>query len=56
VIIELKYYGHDDRLEQRVIEIVERLGMEDEIVTKGVLVSMRKAIFRVPIRFPRRPG
>lgn len=36
VIIELKYYGHDERLEQRVIEIVERLGMEDEIVTMSL--------------------
>jgi len=31
VIIELKYYGHADRLESRVAEIVERAGMQDRI-------------------------
>ncbi|TWT99532.1 Glycerophosphoryl diester phosphodiesterase [Botrimarina colliarenosi] len=30
VVVELKYYGHDVRLEQRVIEIVEREGMADQ--------------------------
>ncbi len=32
VNIELKYYGHDDRLAERVIEIVERAGMVDSVV------------------------
>jgi glycerophosphoryl diester phosphodiesterase len=27
VVIELKYYGHDEQLEQRVIDIVEQAGM-----------------------------
>jgi glycerophosphoryl diester phosphodiesterase len=31
VVIELKYYGHDQQLEQRVVDIVEQLGMTDEI-------------------------
>jgi glycerophosphoryl diester phosphodiesterase len=31
VVIELKYYGHDQQLEQRVIDIVEQLSMTDEI-------------------------
>jgi glycerophosphoryl diester phosphodiesterase len=31
VIIELKYYGHDRQLEQRIIEIVEKAGMVDDI-------------------------
>lgn len=31
VLIELKYYGHDQQLEQRVVEIVERLDMVDEV-------------------------
>jgi glycerophosphoryl diester phosphodiesterase len=31
VVIELKYYGHDQQLEQRVVNIVERLGMTDEV-------------------------
>lgn len=32
VIIELKYYGHDIRLEERVIEIVERADMADDVM------------------------
>jgi glycerophosphoryl diester phosphodiesterase len=31
VIIELKYYGHDQRLEERVAAVVERTGMEGDI-------------------------
>ncbi|GAA4888163.1 hypothetical protein GCM10023333_21950 [Ferrimonas pelagia] len=31
VLIELKYYGHDQQLEQRVIDIVERLEMVEQI-------------------------
>jgi glycerophosphoryl diester phosphodiesterase len=31
VVIELKYYGHDEQLEQRVAEIVEAAGMSDRI-------------------------
>lgn len=30
VLIELKYYGHDENLEQRVIDIVEQSGMVNE--------------------------
>jgi glycerophosphoryl diester phosphodiesterase len=32
VDIELKYYGHNQRLVQRVIEIVEEEGMQDQVV------------------------
>jgi len=32
VVIELKYYGHDQQLEQRVVEIVEEAGMVDDIL------------------------
>jgi len=32
VNIELKYYGHDQQLEQRVIDLVEGHGMESDIV------------------------
>ena len=32
VNIELKYYGHEVRLEDRVVEIVEEMGMESEVV------------------------
>jgi len=31
VVIELKYYGHDQQLEQRVIDIVEQLDMANEV-------------------------
>ncbi len=31
VVIELKYYGHDERLEERVIEIVEAADMVDQV-------------------------
>ncbi|RLA03160.1 MAG: glycerophosphodiester phosphodiesterase [Gammaproteobacteria bacterium] len=31
VVIELKYYGHDQQLEQRVVDIVEQLDMVDEV-------------------------
>jgi glycerophosphoryl diester phosphodiesterase len=31
VVIELKYYGHDQQLEQRVVDIVERAGMADQV-------------------------
>jgi glycerophosphoryl diester phosphodiesterase len=31
VVIELKYYGHDQRLEQRVVEVVEAADMAPEI-------------------------
>jgi glycerophosphoryl diester phosphodiesterase len=31
LMIELKYYGHDQQLEQRVVDIVESAGMVDEV-------------------------
>jgi len=37
--IELKYYGHDQNLEQRVIDLVEARGMESEVV----LISLKYA-------------
>jgi glycerophosphoryl diester phosphodiesterase len=42
VNIELKTYGHNKRLEERVAEIVEKTGMEDEIV----LMSLSSDIVR----------
>jgi glycerophosphoryl diester phosphodiesterase len=32
VIIELKYYGHNQRLEQRVVELVEQTGMTRQVM------------------------
>jgi len=31
VLIELKYYGHDEQLEQRVIDVVEKAGMSQNV-------------------------
>jgi glycerophosphoryl diester phosphodiesterase len=31
VLIELKYYGHDEKLEQRVADVVEETGMTDQV-------------------------
>lgn len=36
VLIELKYYGHDVDLENRVVAIVEDLGMEDQVATMSL--------------------
>lgn len=39
VLIELKYYGHDDRLEERVVQIVEDTGMTDDVM----IMSLKRA-------------
>lgn len=36
VLIELKYYGHDERLEQRVAEVVEAADMVDQIAVMSL--------------------
>jgi glycerophosphoryl diester phosphodiesterase len=36
VDIELKSYGHNQRLEERVVELVEAAGMQDAIVTMSL--------------------
>jgi glycerophosphoryl diester phosphodiesterase len=36
VFIELKYYGHDVSLEQKVVELVEETGMTDRIVVMSL--------------------
>jgi len=44
VVIELKYYGHDERLEERVVEIVEAAGMQDDIMLMSLKMDgLRKA-------------
>ncbi len=40
VDIELKDYGHNQRLEERVIELVEAAGMQDQIVTMSLSRAM----------------
>ncbi len=42
VNIELKYYGHDKDLEQRVVDIVEAHGMTEEIVVMSLKVDAVK--------------
>jgi len=39
VLIELKYYGHDDRLEERVADLVE----ETEMVDQVMIMSLKRA-------------
>ena len=36
LVIELKYYGHDQQLEQRVVDIVESMGMADQVVVMSL--------------------
>jgi glycerophosphoryl diester phosphodiesterase len=38
--IELKYYGHNERLEERVVELVEAAGMADSIVVMSLHAPM----------------
>lgn len=46
VIIELKDYGRDDRLEERVVALVEAAGMQDQVVTmslsRGMVEEMKR--------------
>ena len=36
LVIELKYYGHDQQLEQRVVDIVEQAGMSRDVVVMSL--------------------
>lgn len=36
VLIELKYYGHDQELEQRVVDVVEKYGMSNEVMVMSL--------------------
>lgn len=36
ILIELKYYGHDQRLEQRVVDIVESQDMSDQVMVMSL--------------------
>jgi glycerophosphoryl diester phosphodiesterase len=49
VVIELKYYGHDEQLEQRVIDIVEKMDM----VNNAAIMSLKyDAVKKVRARRP----
>lgn len=44
VVIELKYYGHDEALEARTVEVVETTGMSDDVMIMSLkLAGLRKA-------------
>ncbi|WP_415407932.1 glycerophosphodiester phosphodiesterase family protein [Sulfurovum sp. CS9] len=44
VLIELKYYGHDEQLEQRVIDVVEKVGMAKSVALMSLeLDGVKKA-------------
>ena len=44
VLIELKYYGHDEQLEQRVIDVVEKVGMSKSVALMALkLDGVKKA-------------
>ena len=36
LLIELKYYGHDEALEQRVVDVVEEMDMADEVIAMSL--------------------
>jgi len=36
VTIELKYYGHDERLEQRVVDLVEQMHAADDVIVMSL--------------------
>lgn len=40
VLIELKYYGHNDKLEQRVADIVAATGMEDQVMAMSLKMPL----------------
>jgi glycerophosphoryl diester phosphodiesterase len=44
VVIELKYYGHEQDFERRVVEIVERLEMEDQVKLMSLHLSGVRAL------------
>ena len=39
LIVELKYYGHDQQLEQRVIDLIEAAGMQDDTMIMSLEYS-----------------
>lgn len=47
VTIELKYYGHDERLEERVIALVEERQMADEVVVMSLKLAGVEKIQRL---------
>ena len=36
LLIELKYYGHDEALEQRVVDVVEEMDMADQVIAMSL--------------------
>jgi len=44
VIVELKSYGHNQRLEERVIDVVEQAGMQDDCIFMSLDYAMVKKL------------
>ena len=44
VVVELKSYGHNQRLEERVIDIVEQAGMQDDCIFMSLDYAMVKKL------------
>nr|WP_239113390.1 glycerophosphodiester phosphodiesterase family protein [Shimia biformata] len=40
VLIELKYYGHNDQLERRVADVVASTGMEDQVMSMSLKLPL----------------
>lgn len=47
VMIELKYYGHNEDLEERVARIVDQTGMVDQIAVMSLKIPMVERIQRI---------
>lgn len=47
VIVELKSYGHDERLEERIAAIVERAGMQDDCIFMSLDHDMVRTMKRL---------
>ncbi len=45
--IELKYYGHNERLEERVVELVESAGMASDVVIMSLKADMVAKVRRL---------
>lgn len=52
VLIELKYYGHNDRLERRVVQIVEDLNMQDQIATMSLKYPLVQEMLALRSNWP----
>ena len=52
LIIELKYYGHDQNLEQKVVDLVEAAGMEDHVMIMSLSYKGVQKIRKIRPHWP----